>query len=105
MSEGQLLLVPGVSDESSRLISSFVSFFFFFLLLFGNLYSKVPHPHQRRPAFILSGLRKESGMSRSPMIFSEEQSPHGAGTSQSVKIPTGISISIKSSDSFFFSGN
>src|SRR5574344_105158 len=93
MSDGQFELVPGVSEESSMLTSSLSTFFDSYMVLFGNLYSKVPLPHQSKPAFMRSGFRKESGMSSKPMMRSVEQRPHGVVTWQSVKIPIGISIS------------
>src|SRR5574344_828648 len=105
MSEGQLEFVPGVSEESSMLTSSLFKFFWSYIVLFGNLYSKVPLPHHKSPAFMRSGFRKESGMSKKPIMCSGEQSPQGAVTWQSVKIPIGISISRKLSSEFFVSGN
>src|SRR5262245_37585832 len=83
-SDGQLALVPGTSDESSRLNSSASISALRTLALFGNLYSTWPRSNQISPAFMRSGSRKKSGTSRRPMIDSVEHNPHGGDTLQPV---------------------
>src|SRR5918993_709032 len=84
MSEGQSVLVPGTSDDSSRRNSSSATSAFSTLALFGNLYSTYPLSNQISAACTRPGSRKRSGTSRTPMMLSPEHMPHGAETSQLV---------------------
>src|SRR5579875_1566801 len=84
MSEGQFVLVPGTSDDTSRLNSTARTGAPASLALFGNLYSTWPRPNQSSAACMRRGSRKACGTSSSPITPLVEQSPHGAVTWQLV---------------------
>src|SRR6476620_2298289 len=84
MSEGQLALVPGTSDDNSSTNSSASSSALSALALLGNWYSTKPRPNHNNAVFTRAGSRNRSGTSSAPITPSVEHRPQGALTLQLV---------------------